>query len=272
MTPYRGLTNMQFNHREAIFEPVVRGAGGRTLRIAHTVSFAFDMSWEELLWLVEGHEVHICDEELRRDAQALVAYGDAHEIDVVNVTPTYARHLLDEGLLDGGPGRHRPPLVLLGGEAVSDQVWDALRDTDGTCGYNLYGPTEYTINTLGGGTADSVTPTVGQPIWNTVAHILDGWLRPVADGVPGELYISGVGLARGYLDRFGLTAERFVADPIVGGGARMYRTGDLVRRAPDGNIDFLGRTDDQVKIRGHRVELARWNRFWPRTSRCVRPR
>ncbi|BCN62366.1 hypothetical protein RE9431_08210 [Prescottella equi] len=256
VTPYRGLTNMQFNHREAIFEPVVRGAGGRTLRIAHTVSFAFDMSWEELLWLVEGHEVHICDEELRRDAQALVAYGDAHEIDVVNVTPTYARHLLDEGLLDGGPGRHRPPLVLLGGEAVSDQVWDALRDTDGTCGYNLYGPTEYTINTLGGGTADSVTPTVGQPIWNTVAHILDGWLRPVADGVPGELYISGVGLARGYLDRFGLTAERFVADPIVGGGARMYRTGDLVRRAPDGNIDFLGRTDDQVKIRGHRVELG----------------
>lgn len=256
VTPYRGLTNMQFNHREAIFEPVVRGEGCRTLRIAHTVSFAFDMSWEELLWLVEGHEVHICDETLRRDAQALVAYGDEHGIDVVNVTPTYARHLIEEGLLDDGPGRHRPPLVLLGGEAVSDQVWDALRDTDGTCGYNLYGPTEYTINTLGGGTMDSATPTVGRPIWNTVAHILDGWLRPVADGVPGELYISGVGLARGYLDRFGLTAERFVADPIVGGGARMYRTGDLVRRAPDGNIDFLGRTDDQVKIRGHRVELG----------------
>ncbi|WP_430330886.1 amino acid adenylation domain-containing protein [Rhodococcus sp. ACT016] len=256
VTPYRGLTNMQYNHREAIFDPVVRGEGGRTLRIAHTVSFAFDMSWEELLWLVEGHEVHICDETLRRDAQALVAYGDEHEIDVVNVTPTYARHLIEEGLLDDGQGRHRPPLVLLGGEAVSDQVWDALRDIEGTCGYNLYGPTEYTINTLGGGTADSATPTVGRPIWNTVAHILDGWLRPVADGVPGELYISGVGLARGYLDRFGLTAERFVADPIVGGGARMYRTGDLVRRGPDGNIDFLGRTDDQVKIRGHRVELG----------------
>ncbi|RVW08080.1 amino acid adenylation domain-containing protein [Prescottella agglutinans] len=256
VTPYRGLTNMQYNHREAIFDPVVRGEDGRTLRIAHTVSFAFDMSWEELLWLVEGHEVHICDETLRRDARALVAYGDEHEIDVVNVTPTYARHLIEEGLLDDGPGRHRPPLVLLGGEAVSDHVWDTLRDTDGTCGYNLYGPTEYTINTLGGGTMDSATPTVGRPIWNTVAHILDGWLRPVADGVPGELYISGVGLARGYLDRFGLTAERFVADPIVGGGARMYRTGDLVRRGVDGNIDFLGRTDDQVKIRGHRVELG----------------
>ncbi|MGW5145710.1 amino acid adenylation domain-containing protein [Rhodococcus koreensis] len=255
VTPYRGLTNMQFNHREAIFEPVVAAAGGRRLRIAHTVSFAFDMSWEELLWLVEGHEVHICDENLRRDAEALVAYCDTHEIDVVNVTPTYAQHLIEEGLLDEGRGRHRPPLVLLGGEAVSDSVWNRLRDTDGTCGYNLYGPTEYTINTLGAGTVDSATPTVGTPIWNTSAYVLDAWLRPVPDGVPGELYISGVGLARGYLDRFALTAERFVADPFRE-SVRMYRTGDLVRRRDDGNLDFLGRTDDQVKIRGHRVELG----------------
>ena len=77
VTPYRGLTNMQLNHREAIFDPAIAAAGGRRLRIAHTVSFAFDMSWEELLWLVEGHEVHVCDEELRRDAEALVAYCDA---------------------------------------------------------------------------------------------------------------------------------------------------------------------------------------------------
>ncbi|TQC50217.1 amino acid adenylation domain-containing protein [Rhodococcus sp. WS4] len=255
VTPYRGLTNMQFNHREAIFEPVVSAAGGRRLRIAHTVSFAFDMSWEELLWLVEGHEVHICDENLRRDAEALVVYCDTHRIDVVNVTPTYAQHLIEEGLLDDGPGRHRPPLVLLGGEAVSDSVWNRLRDTDGTCGYNLYGPTEYTINTLGAGTEDSAAPTVGTPIWNTSDYVLDAWLRPVPDGVPGELYISGVGLARGYLDRFALTAERFVADPFRE-SVRMYRTGDLVRRREDGNLDFLGRTDDQVKIRGHRVELG----------------
>ena len=72
VTPYRGLTNMQLNHREEIFDPAIAAAGGRRLRIAHTVSFAFDMSWEELLWLVEGHEVHVCDEELRRDAEALV--------------------------------------------------------------------------------------------------------------------------------------------------------------------------------------------------------
>ncbi|MCW6009240.1 amino acid adenylation domain-containing protein, partial [Micromonospora sp. CPCC 205371] len=253
VTPYRGLTNMQLNHREAIFDPAIASAGGRRLRIAHTVSFAFDMSWEELLWLVEGHEVHVCDEELRRDAEALVEYCHRHEIDVVNVTPTYAHHLFAEGLLDGA---HRPPLVLLGGEAVSDAVWARLRDTEGTFGYNLYGPTEYTINTLGGGTLDSDTPTVGRPIWNTRAYILDTWLRPVPDGAAGELYISGVGLARGYLDRPGLTAHRFVADPFGPPGGRMYRTGDLVRRRPDGNIDFLGRTDDQIKIRGYRVELG----------------
>ncbi|NJP45796.1 non-ribosomal peptide synthase/polyketide synthase [Streptomyces sp. PRB2-1] len=250
VTPYRGLTNMQLNHRKEVFGPAVAAAGGRRLRIAHTVSFAFDMSWEELLWLVEGHEVHVCDEQLRRDADALVAYCDRHLIDVVNVTPTYARLLIEQGLLDG----HVPPLVLLGGEAVPDTVWAALRDTEGTYGYNLYGPTEYTINTLGGGTFDSATPTVGRPIRGTRAYILDAWLRPVPEGVPGELYIAGVGLARGYLDRPGLTAERFVADPFGAPGERAYRTGDLVRRRADGTIDFLGRTDDQVKIRGHRVE------------------
>ncbi|WP_291414560.1 non-ribosomal peptide synthetase [Actinophytocola sp.] len=251
VTPYRGLTNMQLNHRAEIFGPTI-AATNRRLRIAHTVSFAFDMSWEELLWLVEGHEVHVCDEALRRDAEALVAYCERHRIDVVNVTPTYAQLLFEEGLLEG----HVPPLVLLGGEAVPDPVWRRLRDTDGTYGYNLYGPTEYTINTLGASTVDSETPTVGRPIRNTRGYVLDARLRPVPPGAPGELYIAGIGLARGYHDRPGLTAERFVADPFGASGERMYRTGDLVRRRQDGNLDFLGRTDDQVKIRGYRVELG----------------
>ncbi|MFI8418736.1 amino acid adenylation domain-containing protein [Streptomyces sp. NPDC085479] len=258
VTPYRGLTNMQLNHQKEIFDPAIASAGGRRLRIAHTVSFAFDMSWEELLWLVEGHEVHVCDEDLRRDAEALVAYCDAHRVDVVNVTPTYAQLLIEQGLLDHdeAAGRHRPALVLLGGEAVPDSVWDRLRRTEGTYGYNLYGPTEYTINTLGGSTADSATSTVGVPIRNTRGHVLDAMLRPVPPGTPGELYIAGTGLARGYHDRPGLTAERFVADPYGEPGERMYRTGDLVRQRPDGLLDFLGRTDDQVKIRGYRVELG----------------
>ncbi len=201
LTAHRGLTNMHLNHREAIFGPAIATAGGRRMRIAHTVSFAFDMSWEELLWLIEGHEVHICDEHLRRDATALVAYCHENAIDVVNVTPTYAGLLFEEGLLD--PAGHPPVLVLLGGEAVSPAVWNRLRDSDTSYGYNLYGPTEYTINTLGAGTDDSATPTVGRPIWNTEAHVLDAWLRPVPDGTPGELYIAGAGLSRGYVGQRG---------------------------------------------------------------------
>ncbi|WP_296389089.1 non-ribosomal peptide synthetase [Williamsia sp.] len=258
VTGYRGLTNMQINHRAEIFAPVIAAAngpdntaaGGATLTIAHTVSFAFDMSWEELLWLVEGHHVHICDEDLRRDSVALVAYCRDHGVDVINVTPTYATQLLEQGLLEGAG---RPKLVLLGGEAVSDSLWTALRDTPDLLGYNLYGPTEYTINTLGVGTDDSDRSAVGSPITNTTCSILDGWMRPVPDGVSGELYIRGAGLARCYLAQPRLTAAAFVAD-ITGTGERMYRTGDLVRRRPDGLIDYLGRTDDQVKIRGHRVE------------------
>ncbi|MEU1729578.1 amino acid adenylation domain-containing protein [Streptosporangium sp. NPDC020145] len=248
VVPYAGLTNMQFNHRSEIFDPVVASAG-RRLRIAHTVSFSFDMSWEELLWLVEGHEVHVLDEEMRRDAQSLTAYCAEHLVDVVNVTPSYAQQLVEHGLLEG----HVPPLVLLGGEAVGHALWETLRTTEGTLGYNLYGPTEYTINTLGGGTGDSVTPIVGRPIWNTRVYVLDDRLRPVPVGVAGELYVSGIGLARGYLNRPGLTAERFVADPFQD-GERMYRTGDVVRWRGDGNLDFLGRADDQLKIRGFRVE------------------
>ncbi|WIY74457.1 non-ribosomal peptide synthetase [Streptomyces anulatus] len=252
VTEYAGLTNMLINHQRRIFEPVLAEHDHRVFRIAHTVSFAFDMSWEELLWLADGHEVHICDEELRRDAPRLAAYCVEHGIDVVNVTPTYAQQLVSEGLLDD-PER-RPALVLLGGEAVSPTLWQRLAETEGTVGYNLYGPTEYTINTLGVGTFECQDPVVGVAIDNTEAYVLDPWLRPLPDGVPGELYVAGIGIARGYLGRSAQTAHRFVACPFGPPGERMYRTGDLVIRRPDGNISYLGRTDQQVKIRGHRVE------------------
>ncbi|MFD7749027.1 non-ribosomal peptide synthetase [Streptomyces sp. NPDC059698] len=254
VTEYAGLTNMLINHQRRIFAPVLAEHGHRTFRIAHTVSFAFDMSWEELLWLADGHEVHICDEELRRDAPRLVAYCARHGIDVVNVTPTYAQQLVAEGLLED-PER-RPALVLLGGEAVTPTLWQRLAETGGTVGYNLYGPTEYTINTLGVGTFECQDPVVGVAIDNTEVYVLDPWLRPLPDGVPGELYVAGVGIARGYLGRSAQTAHRFVACPFGAPGERMYRTGDLVVRRPDGNIAYLGRTDQQVKIRGHRVELG----------------
>jgi len=259
---YRGLTNMFVNHRAEIFDPVVATSGGRRLAIAHTTSFAFDASWEQLLWLLEGHSVHVIDDDLRRDPRALLEYYDEHRIDGFDVTPSYAEVLLDEGLLRrprctdptaDGPG---VTFVSLGGEAVPDGLWSALRDAPGVGSYNLYGPTEYTINALGADLSERETSTVGRPVTGTVARILDRGLQPVRPGVVGELYLSGVGLARGYLGRSDLTAERFVADPHGPPGARMYRTGDLAALGADGLISYRGRGDDQVKIRGYRVEPA----------------
>lgn len=250
--PHRGLVTMYDNHRGAIFAPALARAGRDPLRVAHTVSFAFDMSWEELFWLLDGHEVHVVDEERRLDVPALVAHYAQVGIDVVNVTPSYGRELIRAGLLESRP----PALVLLGGEAVPGELWQRLGGRDDLLAYDLYGPTEFTINALGVDLASSPTPCLGRPILDARAYVLDSGLREVPPGGTGELYLGGAGLARGYVGRPALTAERFVADPFGGPGERLYRTGDLVHRRADGGIEYRGRGDDQVKLRGHRIELA----------------
>ncbi|WP_371495283.1 amino acid adenylation domain-containing protein [Kitasatospora sp. NBC_00374] len=249
--PHRGLANMLEHHGNTVFARAVEAAGGRRLRAAHTASFSFDSSWEQLLWLICGHQLHVYGEDLRRDPQALTARLLNDRIDTLDVTPSFGRQLVEWGLLDSA--EHRPLLFLVGGEAVDDALWTRIRETEGVLGHNFYGPTEYTVDTLGAALDESPTPFVGRPIGNTRVYVLDGRLRPVPAGVPGELYIAGPGLARGYGNRPALTASRFVADPFDEGG-RMYRTGDLVRRRADGSLDYLGRGDDQVKIRGFRVE------------------
>ncbi|GLZ04746.1 hypothetical protein Acsp03_22120 [Actinomadura sp. NBRC 104412] len=258
---YRGLTNMYFNHVEKIFDRVVEHQRGRRLKIAHTTSFSFDASWEQLFWLLNGHEVHVIDEEMRRDHQRLLAHYDEVRMDGFDVTPSYGQLLVEEGLLE----RDRPAgrsvssdapgvvFVSLGGEAVPDRLWQQLRDAPGVESYNLYGPTEYTINALGADLADSATSSVGTPIFNTRAYILDENLDPALPGVAGELYLAGDGTARGYWGQPALTAERFVACPWEP-GQRMYRTGDLARWNDAGMIDYLGRADEQIKIRGYRIE------------------
>ncbi|WP_432511450.1 amino acid adenylation domain-containing protein [Kineococcus sp. SYSU DK001] len=250
--PHRGLVTMYDNHLEAIFRPAIEVAGRSPLRVAHTVSFSFDMSWEEFFWLLDGHEVHVVDEEQRLDVPALVAHYHRVGIDVVNVTPSYGRELVRAGLLED----HPPSLVLLGGEAVPEGLWRTLRSRDDLVAYDLYGPTEFTINALGVDLRAHDAPCLGRPILGARAHVLDSALREVPPGGTGELHLAGDGLARGYLGRAALTAERFVANPFGGAGERLYRTGDLVHRRHDGGLEYRGRSDDQVKVRGYRIELA----------------
>ncbi|MEU6704878.1 amino acid adenylation domain-containing protein [Streptomyces wuyuanensis] len=249
---HAGLTNLYRDHERELYLPVA-GRLGRRVRALHTASFSFDSSWEQLLWLVAGHELHVLDEYGRRDADAVVAYVRGHRIDTLDVTPSYGRQLLAAGLL---AGEWKPPLFLLGGEAVPASLWEELRAVPGVETVNYYGPTEFTVDALVARVADCPSPVVGRPLDNSRAHVLDARLRPVPPGVPGELYLAGVQNARGYLGRPALTAERFVADPFGAPGSRMYRTGDLARWRADGLLEFLGRADDQVKIRGFRVELG----------------
>lgn len=253
LSTHEGLRNLLDNHASDVFGTTIAKIAPRRIRAAHTASFSFDSSWEQLIWLYLGHELHVFDDDTRRDPQAVVDAIRTARIDALDVTPSFGAQLLESGLL--AHGEHHPALFLIGGEAASPALWKTLRETAGTHSHNFYGPTEYSVDTLGANVLDATVPVVGKPIGNTNVYILDSALQPLPANVPGELYISGPGLARGYLGRPNLTASRFVADPYRD-GERMYRTGDLVQWRPDGTIDYLSRVDDQVKVRGFRVELG----------------
>ncbi len=250
--PHSGLVNLFHSHRETLYRPAVAAAGGRRLRIGHAWAFYFDASWQPQLWLLDGHEVHVVDDDTRRDPDRLAAVVRDRGLDFLELTPSHFAQLAAAGVLSGG--RCALGVVGVGGEAVPQKLWETLGSMPGTAAYNLYGPTEATVDALVGRFGAADRPVVGRPVHNTRAYVLDGGLSPVPAGVPGELYLAGAGLARGYHERPSLTAERFVADPYGPPGERMYRTGDLVRWRPDGQLEYLGRTDDQVKIRGFRIE------------------
>ncbi|MFD6243548.1 amino acid adenylation domain-containing protein, partial [Streptomyces roseolus] len=249
---HRGLSRLLQAHRRVTFSRIRPPAGGPG-RAAHVSSFSFDASWDPLLAMVAGHELHMIDEDLRFDPPGVVAYFRDRRIDYVDLTPTYFRSLLDAGLLE--EGAPCPSLVALGGEAMDGELWERLRAAaPRVTAMNTYGPTETAVDAVVTVLGDLPPGTIGRPVPRWRAYVLDAGLRPVPPGVPGELYLAGPGVARGYLGQHALTAERFVACPFGGPGERMYRTGDLARWLPDGHLVYVGRGDEQVKIRGFRIE------------------
>ncbi|MFJ2279419.1 amino acid adenylation domain-containing protein [Streptomyces sp. NPDC087866] len=223
-------------------------------QVALNAALTFDASVQQIVQLLDGHTLHVLPTALRRDDRLLVEYVQRQGIDVLNCTPTQLQTLVDAGLL--AAGEHRPRRILAAGEALPAPLWQRLAAVEGVSAFNIYGPTECTVNaTAVRIDAGRTTPVIGGPLPEYRIRILDTRSRQVPVGVPGEIHIGGPALARGYAGRPGLTAERFVPDPFADRpGSRLYRTGDLGRFLPDGQVEFLGRLDDQVKVHGFRIE------------------
>src|SRR5215831_15249118 len=243
----------------------VAGVGER-VRVAKGAKFAlmqslaFDFSLTVLFTsLSQGGCLHVMTEEAAVDPEVLGEYLAREGVECLKIAPSHLAALQSGSGWEGVLPSQR---LLLGGAACRREWVERLQERMPECEiYNHYGPTETTVGVVmyrvGSGEEEGCEMVpIGRPLANTQVYVLDGALEAVPVGVKGELYIGGTGVARGYLGRGGLTAERFVADPYGRAGMRMYRTGDMARWGGDGNLEFLGRVDEQVKIRGYRVELG----------------
>ncbi len=234
------LTSMQ---RQLTIQP-----GDRLLAVT---TLAFDIAGLEILLpLVSGARVVIADHDATMDGTRLADLIRESGANVLQATPSTWRLLLE--------AEWKPQVgfrMLCGGESLPRDLADDLLNTDGAL-WNMYGPTETTIwSAIAPVNEGPAAVHIGPPIANTQFYVLDRHAQPVPLGIPGELYIGGDGVARGYFHRPELAREKFLPDPFRDGN-RMYRTGDLVRALPDGSLEFLGRLDNQVKIRGFRIELG----------------
>ncbi|MFC4492559.1 amino acid adenylation domain-containing protein [Streptomyces ovatisporus] len=247
------------NHLLAKAEDLCLGA---TDSLVFNAPPAFDISvWQMLAPLVTGGRVRVVDGQTALDPKGLFGRVADEEISVLEVVPSMLRTALD--FWDAGAAAPRLPslrrLVVTGEVLPAELCSRWLARYPDVPLVNAYGPTECSDDVTHAVIADApgeARVPIGEPVRNTRLYVLDAWLEPVPVGVAGELYVGGAGVGRGYLNRPGLTAERFLPDPYGPAGARLYRTGDLVAWRGDGSLDFLGRIDDQVKVRGNRIELG----------------
>ena len=243
MIQHHSAVNLAYALRHSIYP------ADRHLHVGLNAPFAFDASVKQLVQLLSGHTLYIVPEELRPDATRLRDFINEHSLEVLDCTPSQLKLLLEAGPLS-------PSLVLVGGEALDSTLWTSLSAQTATRFFNVYGPTECTVDATSC-EVQSSQPSLGRPLPNVQVYVLDDQLQPVPVGIDGELYIGGYGLARGYLNRPDLTAARFLPDPFTATpGSRLYRTGDRARFQPEGSLEFLGRLDEQVKLHGYRIELG----------------
>ncbi|CAL9399375.1 amino acid adenylation domain-containing protein [Streptomyces sp. enrichment culture] len=229
-------------------------------------SYAFDFSvWEVWGPLLHGGRLVVVPFEVSRSPEEFLELLVAEGVTVLNQTPSAFYQLMRvEGERPDLGARLSLRYVVFGGEALDLwrlEEWYGRHAEDAPRLVNMYGITETTVHVThrdldAAGSASATASLIGRPIPDLRVHVLDAFLAPVPTGIVGEMYVSGAGLARGYLGRHALTAERFVADPYGPPGTRMYRTGDLARRNADGELEYVGRADHQVKIRGFRIELG----------------
>ncbi|MBA1228906.1 amino acid adenylation domain-containing protein [Pseudomonas viridiflava] len=224
--------------------------------VALNAGFFFDMSIKGISQLFSGHKLVIIPQLIRASGSELLDFLEAHQVHAFDSTPSQLDTLLSAGLLERSS--YQPVSVLLGGEAINASTWEKLRNCPTIRFYNMYGPTECTVDA----TIDLIRelgekPSIGRPIANVQVHVLDAYGEPAPLGVAGEIHIGGSGVARGYLNRDELSAERFIADRFcAGANARLYKTGDMGRWLADGTLEYMGRNDFQVKVRGFRIELG----------------
>jgi amino acid adenylation domain-containing protein/FkbM family methyltransferase len=250
---HRSVVNLAAALDREVYAPY---RDGEPLRVGVNAPLVFDASIKQIVQLLAGHILHLIPEEVRRDSEALLAFVRRQALDVFDCTPSQLRLLLAAGLLTGPA----PRLMLIGGDAIDRELWSLLAASQQAVFYNVYGPTECTVDATAERIVQGVAPSIGRPLRNVEVHLLDGLgggLQQVPVGIAGELCIGGAGLALGYAGRPALTAERFVPHPFARTpGERLYRSGDRARFLPGGRIGFLGRADHQIKVRGFRVELG----------------